>query len=83
MGELSKWSKSSKSSPRRARVARVRVQRRSRGDYGSGYNATFVVATTSCVNMGNRKKLKKSFTPPDTRCPGPFAHIDNPLGWDS
>ena len=51
------------------------------GDEGR-FNATIVVATTSCGIARNGRKLKRNFVPPwEKTSPATFAHMDGSLGW--
>ena len=84
LGELSRWSKWLKNrSRRRARAARAQVERRPRGEDGKRFNATIVVATTSCWIARSGKKSKRNFIPPQEKTsPAPFTHMDGSLGWN-
>ena len=84
MGEPSRWFKwSRKIRRKRAKVARGLVEKRPREEDERRYNATIVVATTSCGIVRSGKKLKRSFVPPrETENPAPFAHTDGSPGWN-
>ena len=78
MGEPSRWFKwSRKIRRKRAKVARGLVEKRPREEDERRYNATIVVATTSCWIARSGRKLKRSFVPPrETENLAPFAHMD-------
>ena len=61
-------------------TARHRVQRRLRGKDKSGYSATIVVETVSCMIARIGKRSKKTFVPRKTECPAPFAHLVTMMG---
>ena len=84
LGGLSRWSRLLKNrNKRRARGVWAMVQRRLRGEVASGFNAAIVVATISYGIARNRKKSKRSFTPPREKSSlGPFVHMDGSLGWN-
>ena len=83
LGEPSRWFKwSRKIRRKRARVAPGLVEKRPREEDERRYNATIVVATTSCGIARNGRKLKRSFVPPqETENPAPFTHTNGSLGW--
>ena len=84
LGGPSKWSKFLKNrSRRRARVDRAQVERRQKGEDGKRFNATIMVATTSCEIEGSGKKSKRNFFPPHEKTsPAPFAHTNGSPRWN-
>ena len=84
LGEPPRWFRWSKNIlKKRARVARGLVEKRPREEDERMYNATIVMATTSCKIARSGKKLKRSFVPPrETENPASFAHMDGSPGWN-
>ena len=85
LGGPSRWS----------RLLKNRSKRRARAEFGlwwkedqegrtrKRFNATIVVATTSCEIARSGKKSKRNSVPPREKIsPAPFAHMDGSPGWN-
>ena len=84
LGGLSRWFKWLKNrSQRKARAAWALVQKRLRGEDGSGFNSAIVAEIISCVIARNGKRSRKSSVPPwekTSLAPSPI-HMGS-LGWN-
>ena len=70
-------------SRRRARADQAQVERRPRGEDGKRFNATIVVATTSCEIARSGRKSKRNSVPPREKIrPAPFTHTEGTPGWN-
>ena len=84
LGEPSRQSRLLKNhSRRRARADQAQVERRQKGEDGKRFNATIVVATTSCKIARSGGKSKRNSVPPREKInPAPFPHTDGSPGWN-
>ena len=56
---------------------------KTRGEDGKRFNATIVVATTSCEIARSGRKSKRNSVPPREKISAaPFAHTDGTPGWN-